>query len=127
MRFVFTAFYAAGGQLFTWGRGALGRLAVGSGEDISTATFVGSLAHLAPFAAIACGADHSMALSKAAGLYVWGKLGTSTVVVPRHVSGFGGEVADMAAGAGFAAASNGSSFCVCFRLALDLTIGCVMR
>ena len=48
------------GNLYSWGRGELGRLALKDMADRSTPQFVHNLAHAGPYKLISCGQDHSI-------------------------------------------------------------------
>ncbi|XP_058120620.1 probable E3 ubiquitin-protein ligase HERC4 isoform X2 [Anopheles coustani] len=61
------------GELYAWGSNAYGQLGIGStSEKVSTPTLVESLAGV-PLAFIACGGNHSFAVSKSGAIFGWGK------------------------------------------------------
>ncbi|ETN59614.1 hect E3 ubiquitin ligase [Anopheles darlingi] len=61
------------GELYAWGSNAYGQLGLGmTNEKVSTPTLVQSLAGV-PIAFIACGGNHSFAVSKSGAIFGWGK------------------------------------------------------
>ncbi|XP_065086376.1 probable E3 ubiquitin-protein ligase HERC4 isoform X2 [Ochlerotatus camptorhynchus] len=61
------------GELFSWGANGYGQLGLGTtSEKIVTPTLVKSLAGI-PIAFIACGGNHSFAVSKSGAIFGWGK------------------------------------------------------
>ena len=62
------------GELWTWGRGAQGRLGLNDGQDRLVPTRVDPqhFAH-APISAVAAGESHSAAVTAGGALYTWGK------------------------------------------------------
>ncbi|XP_021697448.1 probable E3 ubiquitin-protein ligase HERC4 isoform X1 [Aedes aegypti] len=61
------------GELFSWGANGYGQLGLGTtGEKLVTPTLVKSLAGI-PIAFIACGGNHSFAVSKSGAIFGWGK------------------------------------------------------
>ncbi|XP_050097648.1 probable E3 ubiquitin-protein ligase HERC4 isoform X1 [Anopheles aquasalis] len=61
------------GELYAWGSNAYGQLGLGmTNEKVSTPTLVQSLAGV-PIAFIACGGNHSFAISKSGAIFGWGK------------------------------------------------------
>ncbi|XP_052871929.1 probable E3 ubiquitin-protein ligase HERC4 isoform X2 [Anopheles cruzii] len=61
------------GELYAWGSNAYGQLGVGTtNEKVAIPTLVVSLAGV-PIAFIACGGNHSFAVSKSGAIFGWGK------------------------------------------------------
>ncbi|XP_058054803.1 probable E3 ubiquitin-protein ligase HERC4 [Anopheles bellator] len=61
------------GELYAWGSNAYGQLGIGTtNEKVATPTLVVSLAGV-PIAFIACGGNHSFAVSKSGAIFGWGK------------------------------------------------------
>lgn len=61
------------GELFSWGANGYGQLGLGTtSEKVVTPTLVKSLAGI-PIAFIACGGNHSFAVSKSGAIFGWGK------------------------------------------------------
>ncbi|XP_055608814.1 probable E3 ubiquitin-protein ligase HERC4 isoform X2 [Uranotaenia lowii] len=61
------------GELFAWGANAYGQLGLGySNEKVPMPTLIKSLAGI-PIAFIACGGNHSFAVSKSGAIFGWGK------------------------------------------------------
>jgi len=61
------------GQLFSWGSNSFGQLGLGTSTDREVKpTLVASLAGI-PLAFIACGGNHSFAVSKSGAVFGWGK------------------------------------------------------
>uniref|UniRef100_A0A1Q3F9S7 Putative hect e3 ubiquitin ligase n=1 Tax=Culex tarsalis TaxID=7177 RepID=A0A1Q3F9S7_CULTA len=61
------------GELYAWGANEYGQLGLGTtGKKVPTATLIKSLAGI-PIAFIACGGNHSFAVSKSGAIFGWGK------------------------------------------------------
>jgi alpha-tubulin suppressor-like RCC1 family protein len=60
------------GQLFAWGANDVGQLGDGSNANNSTPKLVQGDLSGREVVAVACGASHSMALTKAGEIFVWG-------------------------------------------------------
>jgi len=60
------------GQLFSWGKGEQGELGLGPNVTSSTSPFIMTSMMREVFTSVACGKQHSLAITKAGNIYAWG-------------------------------------------------------
>ncbi|CEM20137.1 unnamed protein product [Vitrella brassicaformis CCMP3155] len=94
------------GNVFTWGSGAYARLGHGDEDDGVYPRLVQELKGI-QIVQVACGAFHTLALSRHGQVYAWGcglgmglleECDTRKVILPKRVTSFAGPVAAIASG-----------------------------